>query len=186
MVGNEDPGTSTSGWLLLRGLGDEGPRALMTMRLTAWAHWRMVRPLSRNRHSSDLFACRVVTGPQLPRSERSTHLSPALIPTVPLCVVGRLPSANTATVSGESAGRVWAWGTKRPGSVKGRPLPRRHALAPAGRAERQRERWEQTPEQSWFSKWAPLPAGARRGPYVRPTRSVLLAVQAGLQRRLER
>ncbi|SCD39936.1 hypothetical protein GA0115243_1013118 [Streptomyces sp. ScaeMP-e83] len=68
----------------------------------------------------------------------------------------------------------------------GPPLPRRPALAPADQAERQRERWEQTPEQSWFSKWAPLPAGVSRGPYVRPTRSVLLAVQTGLQRRLER
>lgn len=34
MVGNEDPGTPSSGRLLLRGLGDEEPRALMTMRVS--------------------------------------------------------------------------------------------------------------------------------------------------------
>ncbi|MFJ4966152.1 hypothetical protein ACIP6P_27510 [Streptomyces sp. NPDC088729] len=68
----------------------------------------------------------------------------------------------------------------------GSPLvPRRLALPSGDQAERQRERWAQTPEGSWFSKYAPLPVGVRRGPYVRPARSVLMAVEAGLRRRLE-
>lgn len=62
----------------------------------------------------------------------------------------------------------------------------RSALAPAEVAARIRERWENTPDQLWFSKWAPLPPGVHRGPYVRPTRDILSAVQAGLQRRLQR
>lgn len=40
--------------------------------------------------------------------------------------------------------------------------------------------------QAWLSKWLPLPAGIPRGPYARPTRDVLLAVEAGLKARLER
>ncbi|MEU3971505.1 hypothetical protein [Streptomyces bacillaris] len=59
-------------------------------------------------------------------------------------------------------------------------------LTPAEQAERRRERWEQMPDESWFSKWAPLPADVRRGPYVKPTRRVLLAVHSGLQGRVER
>ncbi|MFF9792154.1 hypothetical protein [Streptomyces bacillaris] len=59
-------------------------------------------------------------------------------------------------------------------------------LTPAEQAERRRERWEQTPDESWFSKWAPLPADVRRGPYVKPTRRVLLAVHSGLHGRVER
>ncbi|RBL82873.1 hypothetical protein DDE05_34420 [Streptomyces cavourensis] len=59
-------------------------------------------------------------------------------------------------------------------------------LTPAEQAERRRERWEQTPDESWFSKWAPLPADVSRGPYVKPTRRVLLAVHSGLQGRVER
>ncbi|MFD3956805.1 hypothetical protein ACFWRG_32990 [Micromonospora tulbaghiae] len=59
-------------------------------------------------------------------------------------------------------------------------------LTPAEQAERRRERWEQTPDESWFSKWAPLPANVSRGRYVKPTRRVLLAVHSGLQGRVER
>ncbi|XXZ50110.1 hypothetical protein AAGT00_17835 [Streptomyces cavourensis] len=59
-------------------------------------------------------------------------------------------------------------------------------LTQAEQAERRRERWEQTPDESWFSKWAPLTADVRRGPYVKPTRRVLLAVHSGLQGRVER
>ncbi|MFC9651436.1 hypothetical protein [Streptomyces sp. NPDC056937] len=57
-------------------------------------------------------------------------------------------------------------------------------LAPEEVAKRQRERWEDTPHETWFSKWSPLPAGVYRGPYAKPTRAVLRDVEAGLRRRL--
>lgn len=72
-------------------------------------------------------------------------------------------------------------------TTAGRELvPCRIALPLVDQATRGRERWENTPDESWFSKWTPLPPGVHRGPYVRPTRDVLTVVQAGLQRLLER
>lgn len=61
------------------------------------------------------------------------------------------------------------------GFVRGR-------LTPDEVTDRQRQRWADTPAESWFSKWSPLPAGVPHGPYVKPTRGVLKAVEAGLRR----
>lgn len=36
--------------------------------------------------------------------------------------------------------------------------------------------------ETWLSRWAPYPAGIRRGPYARPTRPNLTKAQAGLEK----
>ncbi len=36
--------------------------------------------------------------------------------------------------------------------------------------------------ETWLSRWAPYPAGIRRGPYARPTRTNLTKAQAGLEK----
>lgn len=38
--------------------------------------------------------------------------------------------------------------------------------------------------ETWLSRWAPYPAGVRRGPYAIPTAANLLATLAGLERLL--
>lgn len=42
--------------------------------------------------------------------------------------------------------------------------------------------WEGLPAETWISKWLPLPPGIRRGPYRTPSRSLLVDVEAGLER----
>lgn len=64
------------------------------------------------------------------------------------------------------------------------PKRTRRESGPELDAAAQRERWENTPNESWFSKWAPLPPGVQRGPYAKPTRALLRAVETGLLRRL--
>ncbi|GAA1911598.1 hypothetical protein [Streptantibioticus ferralitis] len=67
-------------------------------------------------------------------------------------------------------------------------LPRRMGIARRTRrllpdevAEAQRERWAQTPDQVWFRPWVPLPPEVPRGPYKRPTRALVLEIEAGLR-----
>lgn len=81
--------------------------------------------------------------------------------------------------------------TNTPDVEQNRALPavessRRLTLPLAEMAERSRQRWEDTPQESWFSPWSPIPGGVRRGPYAKPTRDVLTAVRDGLQRRVGR
>ncbi|MGG7572558.1 hypothetical protein [Streptomyces sirii] len=61
---------------------------------------------------------------------------------------------------------------------------RRLRLSPEEVVERQLQRWEDMPDEAWFSKWAPLPAGVHRGPYARPTRAILQEVETLLKERL--
>ncbi|MFF3751035.1 hypothetical protein ACFYYH_11325 [Streptomyces sp. NPDC002018] len=41
-----------------------------------------------------------------------------------------------------------------------------------------------TPDETWHSKWALWPAGAPRGPFRKPTRTILHRVMAGVEKRL--
>jgi hypothetical protein len=61
---------------------------------------------------------------------------------------------------------------------------RRRRLLPDEVRAAQRERWEATPDEVWFSKWAPLPRWVPRGPYKRPTRALVAEVEAGLRKAL--
>ncbi|RDG33486.1 hypothetical protein DVH02_31225 [Streptomyces corynorhini] len=38
-----------------------------------------------------------------------------------------------------------------------------------------------TPDETWFSPWAPLPDGAYRGPFAKPTPEILQAVAVALE-----
>ncbi|MGW7004978.1 hypothetical protein ACWGCW_19770 [Streptomyces sp. NPDC054933] len=65
-------------------------------------------------------------------------------------------------------------------------LPQRRRIAPGLLPDEvraaQRKRWEATPEEVWFSKWAPLPGWVPRGPYLRATPVLVAEVEVGLRR----
>ncbi len=60
---------------------------------------------------------------------------------------------------------------------------RRDSVTALGAAIARQEAWDSSPNEVWFSKWAPLPRGMPHGPYAKPTRPILLRALAGLERR---